>query len=337
MERSKGSVLRQLLATNKVVPAIGCWDCISARIIEQTGFQVVYMTGAGYSNALLGVPDVGLQTMTEQISMAHNIAHCVDIPVIGDAETGWGNAMNVIRTIREFERAGVAAVHLEDQVAPKRSGFIPGKELVSVEEFVGKIKAAKYAQEDEDFVLIARTDAKISSEGFEGMIDRLKAYAEAGADVLFPHGVGDSLDEWAKVASALEDTGKPLLANLNAGLLFAPPGQKRRPLPSIDDLEQAGWHGIALYPNFLTHIFAYIAKEFCMDLRQTRGRVDHWYDKMIWYDERNELLGLLEYRRLEEMFLPRATTEKKYGHIRETEEYLFSRFAPGEQRPRFRI
>jgi 2-methylisocitrate lyase-like PEP mutase family enzyme len=175
--------LRQAIASGPIVVAPGAYDCVTARLIAKAGFPCVYMTGAGTS-AALGFPDYGLLTLTEMAGHAGRIARAVSVPVIADADTGYGSALNVFRTVREFEREGVAALHLEDQVHPKRCGHMEGKEIVSQENFASRIRAAVDARTDSDLVIIARTDA-IAVEGYESAIDRANAAIEAGADVAF--------------------------------------------------------------------------------------------------------------------------------------------------------
>src|SRR5919106_2071464 len=177
--------LRQRLTEGPMIVAPGIYDAYGARFVEQAGFEAVYMTGNGVSASLLGRPDVGLIDLTLLSQHAHRAAACVDIPLICDADTGYGNAVNVRRTVEEFEAAGVAAIHLEDQVSPKRCGHMPGsRPVVEMEEHVGKIEAAVAARRHPDFIIIARTDAA-AGQGLDEAIRRGKAYAQAGADVVF--------------------------------------------------------------------------------------------------------------------------------------------------------
>lgn len=192
--------LRELLAGDLVV-APGAYDALSARLVEAAGFPAVYMTGFGTTASLLGRPDVGLLTMTEMVQAASRIRSVVEVPVIADADPGYGNALNVIRTVREYEAAGVAAIHLEDQVAPKRCGHLEGKRVVPASTMADRLRAAVAARSDPDFLLIARTDAR-AVEGLDAAIDRARRYREAGADMLFVealqyHVHGDSPDRRA--------------------------------------------------------------------------------------------------------------------------------------------
>jgi 2-methylisocitrate lyase-like PEP mutase family enzyme len=183
--------LRQLLATGRALLVPGCYNALSARILERAGFPAVYMTGYGTSLSLLGMPDAGLATMSEMHLNARYIANAVALPVIADADNGYGNAVNVIRTVREYIQTGVAAVHIEDQVIPKRCGHVAGRRVIPVEEAVGKYRAADEARRelDPDFVLIARTDARGAHGGsLDEAIRRANAYLEAGADMAFVEG-----------------------------------------------------------------------------------------------------------------------------------------------------
>ncbi len=184
--------LRQMLASGDMIVAPFVLNALHAKIAESVGFQAVYMTGAGTA-AERGFPDVGLLTMTEMVANAKYIANAVDVPVICDSDTGYGNPLNVQRTVREYESAGVAAIHLEDQVFPKKCGFFEGKQVIPVEEHVQKIRAALDARTDPDFVIIARCDA-YAVTGWEDTISRCNAYIDAGADMVFVDGIKSESD-----------------------------------------------------------------------------------------------------------------------------------------------
>jgi 2-methylisocitrate lyase-like PEP mutase family enzyme len=175
--------LRQLIARDGYTMVPGAYDTLTARLVEQAGFEAVYLTGGGYSRAS-GYPDLGLLSLTENAMFIARTVEAVGIPVIADADTGYGNAINVIRTVREYEKSGVAGFHIEDQVSPKKCGHYEGKEVISRAEMVGKIKAAVDTRRDADLVIIARSDAR-AVEGLEAAIERVNAYLEAGADVGF--------------------------------------------------------------------------------------------------------------------------------------------------------
>jgi carboxyvinyl-carboxyphosphonate phosphorylmutase len=205
--------LRELLAGDEIVVAPGAFDALSARLVEAAGFPAVYLTGFGTTASLLGRPDVGLLTMTEMVQAAGRIRAAVEVPVVADADTGYGNALNVIRTVREYEAAGVAGIHLEDQVAPKRCGHLEGKRVVPAETMTDRVRAAVAARQDPDFVLIARTDAR-AVEGLDAAIDRARRYRDAGADMLFVEAL-QSEAEVERVADVFR--GVPLLFNWAEG------------------------------------------------------------------------------------------------------------------------
>jgi len=204
--------LRELLARPEPILAPGAYDALSARLIEAAGFPAVYMTGFGSAASLLGRPDVGLLGMSEMVDNARRIAGAVAVPVIADADTGYGNPITLIRTVHEYENAGVAAIHIEDQLSPKKCGHMEGKQLVSVEDMVAKVRAAVAARRT-DLVLIARTDAG-AVEGLDGALNRARLYREAGADVIFFE-APQSEAEIETVAHELSDV--PLLFNWAEG------------------------------------------------------------------------------------------------------------------------
>jgi len=228
--------LRALLAQNVPVVAPGAYDALSARLVEEAGFDVVYMTGFGTTASLIGRPDVGLLSSSEMVDNARRIVSAVDVPVIADADTGYGNAINVLRTVQLYEQAGVAGVQLEDQVMPKKCGHMSGKLIISAEEMVGKIHAAVDARRDSDLVIIARTDA-VAVDGLAAAIDRAKAFAEAGADLLFVE-APTSEEDIATVAMELRDVA-PLVFNWAEG-------GKTPPLPA-ERIAELGF-SLILYP-----------------------------------------------------------------------------------------
>ncbi len=227
--------LRELLGSGQTILAPGAFDPLAARCVEEAGFDAVYMTGFGTAAALLGRPDVGLVTMTEMVGNATRIAACVDIPVIADADTGYGNAINVIRTVGAYEAAGVAGIHIEDQVAPKKCGHMDGKLVIGADEMTQKIRAAADARTDPDFVIIARTDA-VAVEGLNSAIDRAGQYRAAGADMLFVEAVRTD-EEAVTVAEAFP--GVPLLFNWAEGGKTPPIG--------LDRLRELGYR-VVIFP-----------------------------------------------------------------------------------------
>jgi carboxyvinyl-carboxyphosphonate phosphorylmutase len=227
--------LRALLDSGQAIVAPGAFDSLSARLVEEAGFPAVYMTGFGTSASLIGRPDVGLLTMTEMAGNAGRIAACVDIPVIADADTGYGNPLNVIRTVGAYEAAGVAGIHIEDQVAPKKCGHLEGKQVIPAEEMAQKIRAAVEARAQPEFVIIARTDAR-ALEGLEQALQRGRMYREAGADVLFI----EALTSEAEAEEAVRAfPGVPLLFNWAEG--------GKTPPISLDRLRELGYR-IVIFP-----------------------------------------------------------------------------------------
>ena len=208
----KTTRLRELLAAGETLFVPGCYNALSARILDAVGFPAIYMSGYGTSLSLLGLPDVGLATMSEMHLNARAIANATTVPVIADSDTGYGNAINVIRTVKEYAQTGVAAIHIEDQVAPKRCGHVAGRQVIGIEEACGKYRAADFARNevDPDFVIIARTDARGAHGGtLDDAIRRANAYLAAGADVAFVEGPVD-VDEVRRVCAEVEG---PILYN----------------------------------------------------------------------------------------------------------------------------
>ena len=227
--------LRALLESGQTIVAPGAFDPLSARLVEEAGFPAVYMTGFGTSAAFIGRPDVGLLTMTEMAGNAGRIAACVDIPVIADADTGYGNPLNVIRTVGAYEAAGVAGIHIEDQVAPKKCGHMEGKLVIPAQEMAEKVRAAVEARTQPDFVIIARTDAR-AVEGLERSLERGRLYREAGADVLFIEALTSETEAEEAVRAF---PGVPLLFNWAEG--------GKTPPVSLDRLKELGYR-IVIFP-----------------------------------------------------------------------------------------
>ena len=285
----KTTILRNLLKKPGIVVAPGAHDAFTARIIEQTGgFQAVYMTGSGAAMSLLGEPDIGLLTMTEMVTHARNLANAVSLPIIADADTGYGNAINVVRTVREYERAGVAAIHLEDQITPKKCGHFEGKQVVSQNEMVGKIKAAVDAREDPDFVLIARTDAR-AVLGLEEAIKRAQAYIKAGADAIFVE-APQSLEELRIIARSIE---APLLVNMDEGT--------KTPLLTVRELEEMGYR-IVIFPRSAPSAAAKTIQELMRLLKET-GTTQSFFNRIVTFEGRNLITGLARYQEMERKYL----------------------------------
>ncbi len=280
------SRLRELLAGPAPLVAPGAYDALSARLVEQAGFDAVYMTGFGTSASQLGRPDVGLLSGAEMVDQVRRLVEAVDRPVIADADTGYGNAINVIRTVRAYEQAGVAALHLEDQVMPKKCGHMSGKVVIPAEEMVGKIRAAVDARRDPELVLIARTDAA-AVHGLDDAIARARAYAEAGADVLFVE-APTSEDAIARVASELGDVA-PLVFNWAEG--------GRTPPISLERIAELGF-SLVIYP-IATLLAATAAVRSVLQTIATDGSPIAAMDSLPTFDEFTDLIGLPEVQALE--------------------------------------
>lgn len=284
----KTTILRQLLNDKEILVAPGAHDALTARVIEKSGFKAVYMTGYGQAASVLGKPDIGLLSMTEMLDRARKFASSVDIPVIADGDTGFGNAITVMRTVEEYEAAGVAAIQLEDQIAPKRCGHMLGRKVVSMEEMVGKIKAAKAARKDEDFVIIARTDAR-TVLGIDEAIKRAKAYEAAGADLIFVESV-ESEEEMKRVNKEIK---VHTLANMVEG--------GRTPLLTNTELEKIGYN-IVIYPTASTYVAAKAMFDLMNALKEDETTAKY-IDNMITFPEFNDLVGLNEFAEIENKFV----------------------------------
>ena len=281
----KTARLRDLLKKPGIIVAPGAHNAFTARIIEQTGgFQAVYMTGSGAAMSLIGEPDIGLLTMTEMVTQARNMANAVGLPVIADADTGYGNAINVVRTVREYERAGVAGIHIEDQITPKKCGHFEGKQVVSESEMVGKIRAAVDAREDPDFVLIARTDAR-AVLGLEEAIKRARVYMGAGADAIFFE-APQSLEELNIIAQSIN---APLLVNMDEGT--------KTPLLTVRELAEMGYK-IVIFPRSAPCAAAKTIQELMQLLKET-GTTQGFSNRIVTFEERNLINGLAKYREIE--------------------------------------
>ncbi len=280
--------LRELLRRPGILVAPGAHDALTAKLIEQAGFSACYMTGSGTVGALLGMPDVGLITMTEMVMNARYIARAVSIPVICDADTGYGNAFNVMRTVRDYEAAGVAGIHLEDQIFPKKCGHMEGKAVVSLDEMVGKIRAACAAREDPEFVVIARTDSR-AVEGVDAAIRRANAYAEAGADLIFPE-APQSGEELARFAQEIR---APVMANMTE---FG-----KTPVVPAAELERMGYR-LVIFPVAALRVAHRAMQEFLAHLKQT-GSQEGFLDRMAHRQELYELVGLPAVHEAERRFM----------------------------------
>ncbi len=292
---SPGAVLRDMLQGPQIVVLPGVFNALTALQACQCGAGALYLSGAGVSNTLLGTPDIGLITLTEMASIARHVCRAANAPVLADADTGYGEAMNVVRTVEEMEQAGLAGIHLEDQTAPKRCGHLDGKQVVSVQTMQTRIRAAVRARKDPAFLLVARTDAR-AVEGVEAAVARAEKYLEAGADAIFPEGL-QSAEEFALFASRIK---APLLANMTE---FG-----KTPLVSVQQFEQMGY-AMVIFPMTALRVMMFAARALYTDLLQT-GTQQQWMERM---QTRNELYALLNYARftaLDEELASMAENEK---------------------------
>ena len=282
--------LRKLLAGRGYVIAPGAYDTLTARLVQLAGFDAVYLTGGGYSRAN-GYPDVGLLTMTEVVQWIARTVDTVEIPVIADMDSGYGNAVNVVRAVREYEKTGVAAFHLEDQISPKKCGHYEGKQLVTKAEMVGKIKAAVDTRRDADMVIIARTDAR-AVEGLQAALDRMNAYLEAGADVGFVE-APQNAQELAAIPKAIS---KPAMANIFEG-------GKTPPLPR-SELEAMGYR-IGIYPS-QTHRAAIAAAKKVLAVLQRDGDTAAIESELATFMDREDAVNSAGWRAIEQRYLKDA-------------------------------
>lgn len=282
-------LLRKTLSKEKSILVPGAYDAFSAKILKQAGFKIIYMTGSGVTASLTGMPDVGALTMTEMVNQARNIAIATDMPLICDADTGYGNPINVIRAVREYERAGVAGIHIEDQVFPKKCGHFEGKQVIPAEEMIKKLEAAIYARENEDFLLIARTDAR-SIMGLEEAITRGKRYADAGADMIFIESP-QSINELQIIAK--EFHGFSVLVNIVEG--------GKTPILPFGELEEMGFK-IILYPTAGIRAVAKTMQELADHLFKYRDTREI-ENRLVSFEGRNRITGLEYIKDLEEKFV----------------------------------
>lgn len=283
----KTKKLRELFGQPEIIIAPGAYDALTAKLIEQAGFQVVYATGAGISNTQLGMPDVGLISMGEMLGQVRKITSATTLPVIADADTGYGNEINVMRTVREFERVGVAAIQLEDQIFPKKCGHFAGKIVISKAEMVNKIKAAVEAKQDDELFIIARTDAR-AVRGLDEAIERAKGYIEAGADATFIE-APRTKEELQRIPISIN---APQVANMVEGGLT--------PLFEAKELQKMGFK-MVIYANCVmrTGVKAIIST---LNYLRENGTTEGILDNLITMDERNRITGLPEIKALEKRY-----------------------------------
>ena len=270
--------LKDQLAQSEILVAPGCYDAFSAMLIADAGFTAAYVTGASIAYTRLGRPDIGLVSMTEVVETVSLIHERTTIPLLVDGDTGFGNALNVMRTVRAFEAAGASAIQLEDQTLPKRCGHLKGKSLVPAAEMIGKIKAAIDARRTDSFLVIARTDA-ISVEGYSSAIERAHRYVEAGADLLFIEAPEDETQQAAIPKVFAEKI--PILANMVEG--------GSTPLKSAAELQKLGY-SVVIFPGGLIRAFTHMATEYFASLKE-HGSNKPFRNRMLDFGQLNSLLG----------------------------------------------
>ncbi|MBS7281326.1 MAG: isocitrate lyase/PEP mutase family protein [Candidatus Freyarchaeota archaeon] len=296
----KTSVFKKMLHEPGLIIMPGAYDALSAKIVELTGFKAIQHTGYGTAASLLGMPDIGLVSFWEMVERVKSIAEAVNIPVIGDADTGYGNAINVYRTVKEYIRTGAAGLFIEDQVWPKRCGHMFGKMIIDKEEIVGKVMAAVDSknEEDPDFVIGVRTDA-IAVTGIDDAIERARAFKEAGADFVFIEAY-ENLDQMKR---AVKEVNAPLMLNLIEG--------GRTPLVSVKEAEDLGFK-IVIFP--LTTLYA--ACKGMMDslsILKHKGSAQLYLDKLVMFQEFAKIVGVDKFRAMENKYIPERVLKKMYG------------------------
>lgn len=268
--------LKSLLSARRAITLPGAANAMFARVIEEQGFEACYVTGAGIANMHLGAPDIGLTTLTEIATTAAMIADAIDLPLLVDADTGFGNAVNMTRTVRVLERAGAAGIQIEDQVFPKKCGHFTGKDVIPLPEMIAKIKAAVDARRDQDFQIVARTDAR-AIDGIDAAIDRAHAFAEAGADATFVEAPTD-FDEMVRIARELP---VPQIANIVFG--------GKTPDPGRDRLAEMGFAGV-LYANAILQAALRASYEVLSSLK-AHGSLDHVAERLASFEERQRAVA----------------------------------------------
>lgn len=300
----KAQRLRALIAAPEILVMPGVFDGFSARLTEASGFSAGFISGAGVSEASLGWADVGVMGMEENLRVVRALVACCNMPLMADADTGYGNAVNVHFTVRAFENAGLAGVMIEDQAWPKRCGHMKGKEVVSAEEGAQKIRAAAEARSDSDFIIMSRTDA-LATHGMDEVIRRLNMYAEAGADLLF----ADAVLAMDQISILVRNVPKPLCINMGFGI------QQRAttPLLSARQLQDLGV-AVVIYPRLLTAAAVRGMKNAIVAVQESlrSGQVVDRPDLLVPFEELNALVGMEELNQLEQRYLTPDQLQQKY-------------------------
>lgn len=306
-----GKKMRALMAEKEYLVTPGVGNPLQAIIVEKVGFDYVYMSGYGTSLTILGLPDVGLITEVEMVTNARNIVKAVDIPVIADADNGFGNAVNMIRTVRDYEEVGVAGIHVEDQISPKRCGHLAGKEVIPLEEAVGKVRAAVDAKKDEDFIVIARTDAlSAAGGGFAEALKRGKAYARAGADMVFCEFPSPEPEMPARFARELHEEfpGLPLFFNYSSSFKW-----HESPL-TFADVAKMGYKVIIVSLGCVRSGMQAVW-DYATDLMTQKEAAEKGFEKRLAghpTEDFHRFAGVPRIREIESRYLPGDTIRKKY-------------------------
>ena len=287
----KTTIFKSLLHDPEILQMPCCHDGLSAKVLEQAGFKAICAAGYGLSGSLLGMPDISVLMGSEMITQYRNICDAVNVPVFVDIDTGFGDVNNVIRTVKDCEKAGAAGLLIEDQTYPKRCGHMTGKNVIPVEEYLPKLKAALWAREDPDFVIMARTDA-FAVCGLEEAVRRAKVYAQTGADMVFVEAV-HSVEDMKKVNQALAESSTPSLANMIEG------GQT--PLLSAKELQELGYSVVA-YPCGSVYVAVKALQDWARHLKE-RGSTKDYLDHMLTFNEYFEFIGARAIREREKQFL----------------------------------
>lgn len=302
---SPGKRLRKLINAPEIAVMPGVFDGFSTRLVEQAGYPVAFITGSGIAESRMGQPDVGIMGLEENVAGARALVACTGMALLADADTGYGNAINVWHTVRAFERAGVGGLMLEDQVWPKRCGHMKGKEVISAEEMVQKIHAAAEARIDPDFVLKSRTDV-LATHGVKEAIRRLNLYAEAGADLLF----ADAATSVEDIATIAKNVSKPMSVNMGFGIRQ----RSTTPLLSAKQLQDLGVAAV-IYPRMLTACALRGMQRGLAHLKESldTGKVVDKPEALVSFEELHEIMGIAEVEALEQRFLTASQLKAKYG------------------------
>jgi len=297
----KTTLLRSMLEAREPLVMCGAYDALSAILIERAGFKAIQCSGFGIAASLVGKPDVGLLSYGEMLEQTRRVIHSVDVPVMADGDTGFGTAVNVVRTVREFEAIGAAGINLEDQIFPKRCGHLEGKEIIPLDEMIGKIQAAVDMREDPDFIINARTDA-IAVSGIDEAIRRGNAYVNAGADLIFV----EAPQNREQIRRVVKEINAPISVNL-----FDAVKGGKTPVLSIPELKELGVARVSIPVGV---VFAAVrGMENFLEVIARQGVAPDRRDLVVDFDHWKEVVGFLEVKELEQKYLPKQVLQSKYG------------------------